>query len=71
MSCKKELVRQSTDDASNQTNQITAKLLAFKANLQLKSNSSIAVDSAEWYLEGLLNFEKANNYHAFGDLELF
>jgi hypothetical protein len=50
---------------------ITKQLLAFRNNLKLKNGSSLPVDSATWYLEGLLNLENANNTHEFHGLTFF
>ncbi len=49
----------------------TAQLLAFRSNLKLKSGTSLPTDSATWYLEGLLNYENANNNHQFGGLTFY
>lgn len=49
----------------------TQRILAFKANLQLKTSGQMASDSAVWYTEGLLNLEQAQNNHNFEDLQFF
>jgi hypothetical protein len=49
----------------------TKQLLAFRDQLKLKNSSSLPVDSATWYLEGLLNLEKANNNHQFDGLTFY
>lgn len=36
---------------------VTQKIKDFKANLNLKVDNTISIDSAVWYLEGLLNYE--------------
>lgn len=47
---------------------VTQKIKDFKANLNLKVDNTISIDSAVWYLEGLLNYENANNEHNFENL---
>jgi hypothetical protein len=42
---------------------ITGLILDFRTRLMSKSSETMTIDSVEWYLEGLLNFEKANNFH--------
>lgn len=37
----------------------------------MKSSDSISLDSAQWYLEALINFEKAYNDHQLINLEFF
>jgi len=44
-------------------NKVTKLILDFRTRLMSKSSVTMTLDSVEWYLEGLLNFEKANNYH--------
>lgn len=71
-SCKK-------DDTQNQKNKsdalvskkTTDQLLAFREQLKLKNGAALPTDSANWYLEGLLNYEKANNNHQFDGLQFF
>ncbi|MEI7897185.1 MAG: hypothetical protein WCJ26_09130, partial [bacterium] len=43
-------------------------LLAFKTALHQKSTGNMAVDSAIWHIEGLLNLDNANNAHRFINL---
>lgn len=70
VSCQK-----SSDDAINQPskkiNKTTLKLQQFKTTLLTKSETSVSSDSAIWYLEGLLNYELANNDHLFSDINFF
>ena len=47
----------------------TLKLISFKQELFSKSGGTMLSDSAEWYLEGLLNYEQANNTHEFTQVE--
>jgi len=49
----------------------TQRILAFKANLQLKTSGQMTSDSAVWYTEGLLNLEQAQNNHNFEALQFF
>jgi len=70
ISCKKdEILTSSTNHQMN--SKTTKQLLAFRDNLKLKNSSTMPLDSATWYLEGLLNFENANNNHQFDGLEFF
>ncbi len=71
ISCKKEEKTESPSIDLQQNNRITQQLKYFKLTLNLKSTVSIPTDSAEWYLEGLLNYENANNDHAIKNLEFF
>lgn len=64
ISCKKDNEKVPQSESSKITNQ----LLTFKKNLTHKSGSSMMADSAVWYLEGLLNYENANNNHSFSNL---
>lgn len=50
---------------------ITNQLLSFSSHLKMKSGGIMQLDSATWYLEGLLNLEKANNNHQFEGLNFF
>lgn len=52
---------------NNQKN-ITQKIKDFKAKLNLKVDNTISLDSAVWYLEGLINYENAYNEHNFNNL---
>jgi len=71
-SCKKD-EQQSTDANSDaqMSRKTTKQLLAFRDQLKLKNGSSLPVDSATWYLEGLLNLENANNNHQFDGLTFY
>jgi len=69
--CQKEKPESTQGLALVNTSAVTKRLIAFKQNLQSKSNEVLAADSAEWYLEGLLNLELANNTHEFGDVDFF
>lgn len=69
--CQKEKPEPTQGLALVNTSAVTKRLIAFKQNLQSKSNEALAADSAEWYLEGLLNLELANNTHEFGDVDFF
>ncbi|MCK9618703.1 MAG: hypothetical protein M0R21_12815 [Lentimicrobiaceae bacterium] len=68
-SCTKEgnntETRQSATDRK-----VERQILAFKQKLNsnLKTGETMTVDSAVWYMEGLLNYDKANNYHNFKNL---
>lgn len=53
---------------NSEVNKTTQKLLDFKDRLNSKNRSVINADSAEWYVEGLLNYELANNTHEFENL---
>jgi len=67
-SCKKE---SSTPVTPDKTSKTTQQLLSFKQHLLAKSGATMDADSAEWYLEGLLNFEQANNNHLFGQVDFY
>lgn len=64
-SCKKEsnLAPENCTD-----NQITQKLIDFKSKLVSKDGNSLNIESATWSLEGLLNYENANNEHNLNNL---
>lgn len=64
-SCKKESDNASVNNTQDQT---TQKLIEFKNKLNSKDVNSISIENATWYLEGLLNYEKANNEHNMADL---
>lgn len=62
--CKKDEQQSSVKKTDSQIDaKIAKQLLAFHEQLNLKSGGSLQTDSAIWYLEGLLNFENANNDH--------
>jgi hypothetical protein len=65
VSCKKDRVTSDTTKQTIDGKRITNLLLNFRSRLSLKSDGNMQVDSAKWYVEGLLNFEDANNYHDF------
>jgi len=71
ISCQKEKAEVKDEQNNTEVSKITRQLQAFKQNLQLKSDETMTADSAEWYLEGLLNYEKANNTHDFGDVDFY
>lgn len=67
-SCSKD--QNKTDiQFTNKQDETTLKLLSFKQDLFSKSGGSMPSDSAEWHLEGLLNYEQANNTHEFTEVE--
>lgn len=68
VSCSKDRSEHDSQSISS-INKTTQKLLDFKQNLLIKSGSGMLSDSAEWHLEGLLNYEKANNLHDFNQVE--
>ena len=71
-SCKKEDVKNQSDLSDKQKmDNTTSRLLAFSEQLKLKSGASLPFDSANWYLEGLLNYEQANNNHQFDGLQFY
>ncbi len=70
-SCQKEKAEIKDGQTNTEVSKITRQLKAFKQNLQLKSGETLPTDSAEWYLEGLLNLEQAYNTHDFGDVDFF
>ncbi len=43
----------------------------FKADLLQKTSGTMQLDSSVWYIEGLLNYEQANNLHNFSNLNFF
>lgn len=67
-SCKKE-----TENAPeiNSQDQTTQKLIEFKNKLNSKDGSTLSIESANWHLEGLLNYEKANNDHNLTNISHF
>jgi len=67
-SCKKE---SETLISDNSGKDITQKLIEFKSHLNSKDGSTLSIDSAKWFLEGLLNFENANNDHDMGEINLY
>lgn len=68
-SCQKDKAEIKDESTKNEVAKITRQLQIFKQNLQLKSGETLPADSAEWYLEGLLNYEQANNTHEFIQIE--
>lgn len=67
--CKKDEQKSPANNSEAQKSlKITKQLLDFRDNLKLKSGGSLPADSATWYLEGLLNYENANNDHNFINL---
>jgi len=71
ISCQKDKAEIKDESIKRDATKITKQLQAFKQNLQTKSGETMVADSAEWYLEGLLNLEQANNTHEFGDVDFF
>lgn len=67
VACKKE----NNESLNNKIDETTQKLIDFKKQLQLKSNEQIPIEDANWYLEGLLNYENANNDHNLPVLEFY
>ena len=68
--CKKDEQKSPANNSGAQaSSKITKQLLDFRDNLKLKSGGSLPADSATWYLEGLLNYENANNNHQFNGIE--
>jgi hypothetical protein len=67
-SCSKDGVDKDSLSTA-ETNKTTQKLISFRQDLFSKNGGSMASDSAEWHLEGLLNFEQANNTHEFIQVE--
>ncbi|MDP1623412.1 MAG: hypothetical protein Q8M08_13855 [Bacteroidales bacterium] len=64
--CTKEQTKPvENKEKKTQDSRITRNLLAFKANLLQKSTGSMEMDSAIWYIEGILNLDNANNPHKF------
>ncbi len=70
-SCQKEKAEIKDEKANKEVSKITKQLQTFKQNLQSKSGETMAADSAEWYLEGLLNLEQAYNDLNFGDVDFY
>ena len=66
-SCSKDQVN--NEPKTDSINKTTRQLMNFRQDLFSKNGGSMATDSAEWYLEGLLNFEQANNTHEFAQLQ--
>lgn len=71
ISCQKDKAEIKDESIKSDATKITKQLQVFKQNLQSKSGETMAADSAEWYLEGLLNLELANNNHVFGDVDFY
>jgi hypothetical protein len=71
ISCQKDKAEIKDESIKSDATRITKQLQAFKQNLQSKSGETMAADSAEWYLEGLLNLEQANNNYVFGDVDFY
>ncbi len=70
-SCQKEKAEIKDGQTNTEVSIITRQLKAFKQDLQSKSGETMAADSAEWYLEGLLNLEQAYNDLNFGDVDFY
>jgi len=68
--CKKDPNNDSASLNADSPKTKTARQLEnFKSTLMLKSTGALSIDSSEWYVEGLLNYEKANNDHYLFDLD--
>ena len=67
VACKKE----NNENLNNIVDETTQKLINFKKQLQLKSSEQVPIEDANWYLEGLLNYENANNDHNLPVLEFY
>lgn len=67
-SCRKEDGQISMRTNHPDDAKITGMILNFKSSMHLKSSITLPPDSAEWYVEGLLNYEKANNDHQIADI---
>ncbi len=68
--CKKDPNNDSASLNADSPKTKTARQLEnFKSTLMLKSTGVLSIDSSEWYVEGLLNYEKANNDHYLFDLD--
>jgi hypothetical protein len=70
-SCQKDKAEIKDESTNSEVAKITRQLQIFKQNLQSKSGETMPADSAEWYLEGLLNYEQANNSHVFSDVDFY
>jgi hypothetical protein len=71
--CKKENTGDVNYTPQTDSKKIEALILDFKDKLDnhLKDGTTYAADSAVWYVEGLLNYEQANNSHNFNGLEFY
>jgi hypothetical protein len=71
--CKKENTGEMKTPPMNSSQKTEALILAFKDKLDnnLKDGTTYMADSAVWYVEGLLNYEQANNAHNFYGLEFY
>jgi len=71
ISCKKD--QNATNGSVNQKTDVKTLILNFKDKLEnhLKDGGTYTADSAVWYVEALLNYEKANNSHNFSDLKFY
>jgi hypothetical protein len=56
---------------TQKSEKITKQLIEFGKQLKLKNNGSVEIDSATWYLEGLMNYENANNNHNHNNLDFY
>lgn len=71
ISCQKDKGEIKDEQTRSADSKITKQLMSFKQNLLTKSGGTMTADSAEWYIEGLLNYEQANNTHEFTQIEFF
>jgi len=71
--CKKENTGEMKTPPMNDSQKIEALILDFKDKLDnhLKDGTTYMADSAVWYVEGLLNYEQANNAHNFNGFEFY
>ena len=71
--CKKENTGDVNYTPQTDSQNIKALILGFKDKLDnnLKDGTAYEADSAVWYVEGLLNYEQANNAHNFSGLEFY
>ncbi|MBL7111096.1 MAG: hypothetical protein ISS19_04060 [Bacteroidales bacterium] len=68
ISCQKDQEKQK-QQLSKRDIQVTNQLRDFQRSLFLKSTNPMNLEDADWHIEGLLNLEKAYNYHNFVDLQ--
>lgn len=71
--CKKNDAGDAQTPQQIQNHKTEALILDFKDKIEnhLKDGGTYAGDSAVWYVEALLNYEKANNAHNFNDLKFY
>ena len=71
--CQKEDIGNTSNAQLTKSERIENLILNFKHKLEnnLKDGTVYSADSAVWYVEGLLNYEQANNAHNFSGLEFY